>query len=125
MKLRNKKNGKVVDAKSAAGGYDGGGQIILTTHGKDGEILDARHYDTLAEINDEWEDYVPKEPLVDDEKIRKVIRAWAEANDTKSVEVYDGGLNGDMCRLSFDYYRFHDFTAGGEYTIDELCGEEG
>ena len=45
-------------------------------------------YDSLAELNAEWKDYEPKEPLIKDEKVRKAVRAWAEANNIKAVYYY-------------------------------------
>ncbi len=78
---------------------------------------------------DEWETFEPKEPLIKDEKIRKAVRAWAEANGeednivfTRSCEYGDymfytnGG--GDIC-----FEQAIDLTTGS-YTIAELCGEE-
>ena len=86
-------------------------------------------YYSLAELNQEWEDYKPAEPLIKDEKIRKAVRAWAEANNffdeievhsitagTRfSIENYDIGFFG---------YFIYDLGANKTYTIDELCGEE-
>jgi hypothetical protein len=85
--------------------------------------------ESLAKLNEEWEDYVPKEPLIKDEKIRKAVRTWAEANGekdnivfTRSCEYSDymfytnGG--GDIC-----FEQDIDLTTGS-YTIAELCGEE-
>ena len=84
-------------------------------------------YYSLAELNSDWEDYKPKEPLIKDEKIRKAVRAWAEAN----------GIGGCICKeeihcITFETERgmFISFENAdpippeGNYTIDELCGEE-
>lgn len=72
-------------------------------------------------------DYKPKEPLIKDEKIRKAVRAWAEANKTittvhvmsNGYELYGG--NTDSV-IHFETLPF-DHIKPGEYTIDELCGE--
>ena len=88
-------------------------------------------YDSLAELNDEWEDYVPKEPLIKDEKIRKAIRAWAEANEISQAQFdrYTSGFSASddghnlLSMISFDGFVFK-FVDGKYYTIDELCGEE-
>ena len=69
------------------------------------------------------------EPLIKNEKIRKAVRAWAEANGeednivfTRSCEYSDymfytnGG--GNIC-----FEQAIDLTTGS-YTITELCGEE-
>ena len=88
-------------------------------------------YHSLAELNSEWEDYAPKEPLIKDEKIRKAVRAWAEANDVLEVfidrigdgtyiELYDE----DDGRRRISALRPAGLKTGEAYTIDELCGEE-
>ena len=88
-------------------------------------------YDSLAELNDEWEDYKPKEPLIKDEKIRKAVRAWAEANEISQAQFdrYISGFSASddehniLSMISFDGFVFM-FVDGKIYTIDELCGEE-
>ena len=64
-------------------------------------------YYSLAELNADWEDYKPAEPLIKDEKVRKAVRAWAEANNIRAV-----------------YYSPEEDGYGEHYTINELCGEE-
>lgn len=81
MKLRNKKTGEVVEP------FEGGPidlYFYLNGH-KGGNEFDRKTYNSLSELNDEWEDYGPKEPLIKDEKIRKAVRAWAEANNIRAV----------------------------------------
>lgn len=107
MKLRNKKTGEVIRF------YDG-----IRLNGED--------YDSLAELNEEWEDYEPKEPLIKDEKIRKAVRAWAEANNVRRVFVV--GFNALMSKykgieIDFDSKPFERIFNEWK-TIDELCGEE-
>ena len=88
-------------------------------------------YDSLAELNADWEDYVPKEPLIKGEKIRKAVRAWAEANEVSQAQFdrYISGFSASddvhniLSMLSFDGFVFM-FVDGKIYTIDELCGEE-
>ena len=41
----------------------------------------------VKEFNEDWEDVEPKEPLIKDEKFRKAVRAWAEANNTEKVAI--------------------------------------
>ena len=88
-------------------------------------------YYSIAELNDEWEDYKPAEPLIKDEKIRKAVRAWAEANDVLEVfidrigdgtyiELYDE----DDGRRRISALRPAGLKTGEAYTIDELRGEE-
>ena len=88
-------------------------------------------YYSIAELNDEWEDYKPKEPLIKDEKIRKAVRAWAEANEISQAQFdrYISGFSASddehniLSMISFDGFVFM-FVDGKIYTIDELCGEE-
>lgn len=88
-------------------------------------------YESLAELNAEWEDYTPSEPLIKDEKVRKAVRAWAEGNDVLEVfidrigdgtyiELYDE----DDGRRRISALRPAGLKTGEAYTIDELCGEE-
>lgn len=112
MKLRNKKTGGLancepIEVKTDAGFHD---------------------YYSLAELNSEWEDCKPKEPLIKDEKIRKAVRAWAEANGITQVS-HDACWNAFRCTdfvIAFDYdFDRHDgFEDMKSYTISELCGEE-
>lgn len=115
MKLRNKKTGGLancepIEVKTDAGFHD---------------------YYSLAELNEDWEDYKPKEPLIKDEKVRKAIRAWADANEISQAQFdrYTSGFSASddghnlLSMISFDGFVFM-FVDGEYYTIDELCGEE-
>ena len=139
MKLRNKKTGEVFDALIRERGCAGSYSIIVCDiksyeHSK--STLDATHfvlgeYSSLAELNEEWEDYIPAEPLIKDEKIRKAVRAWAEANEISQAQFdrYTSGFSASddghnlLSMISFDGFVFM-FVDGKYYTIDELCGEE-
>lgn len=123
MKLRNKKTGEVVEPLSS-GPID---LYFYPNEYKGGDEIERKTYQSLAELNSEWEDYAPKEPLIKDEKIRKAVRAWAEAN----------GIGGCICKeeihcITFETERgmFISFENAdpippeGNYTITELCGEE-
>ena len=123
MRLKNKKTGEVVESLE-------GGPVDLyfyPNEHEDKDMVDRKTYQSLAELNADWEDYVPAEPLIKDEKIRKAVRAWAEAN----------GIGGCICKeeihcITFETERgmFISFENAdpippeGNYTIDELCGEE-
>jgi hypothetical protein len=121
MKLRNKKTGEIIDGGDYLNVYDD-----LDHQGK------SWHYNSLAELNADWEDYIPAEPLIKDEKIRKAIRAWAEANEvsqqiqfdryTSGFSASDDGHN-ILSMISFDGFVFN-CEDGEYYTIAELCGEE-
>ena len=75
---------------------------------------------------------MPKEPLIKDEKIRKAVRAWAEACNLKHVtykqasnEFYDADTRGAFA-IRFTILPVEVYLEDGEhYTIAELCGEEG
>lgn len=123
MRLKNKKTGEVVEA------FKGGPiDLYFYPNGHEGgNEFDRKTYQSLAELNDNWEDYMPKEPLIKDNKIRKAVRAWAEAN----------GIGGCICKeemhcITFETERgmFISFENAdpippeGNYTIAELCGEE-
>lgn len=139
MKLKNKKTGEVFDALIRERGCAGSYSIIVCDiksyeHSK--STLNATHfvlgeYNSLAELNEEWKDYAPKEPLIKDEKIRKAVRVWANANEISQAQFdrYTSGfLASDdghnlLSMISFDGFVFM-FVDGEYYTIDELCGEE-
>ena len=74
----------------------------------------------------------PKEPLIKDEKIRKAVRAWAEANDITEINVASNGYelwggDDDWCiHFSGDgFVNPFEHIKPQQYTIEELCGEEG
>ena len=129
MKLRNKKTGEIGQIGYVA---TQDGQIIVEDiSGQEYPYSVICSYDTLEELNKEWEDYEPKEPLIKDEKIRKAVRAWAEANSIKEV-LYCERANRSLCNLTDmgdEDYEIEFFgwiptlKDRGVYTIAELCGE--
>ena len=118
MRLRNKKTGQE------------GNFIINKDHFECVDLDCVPPYFSLSELLDEWEDYAPKEPLIKDEKIRKAVRAWAEACFIETVEYneYWVSFRRDDKTISFkDEDRrlgFYELENSRDYTIDELCGEE-
>lgn len=128
MKLRNKKTGKVIELD-----YITVSETVITIYTV---FPDTNEYcyASLDKICKDWEDYKPKEPLIKDEKIRKAVRTWAEANGIEKVwleysaprlafrdEHYNSG--GKCVAISFqttDKYPMVDRPN----SIDELCGEE-
>ena len=119
MKLRNKKTGEAVYVDF---------QIPLCNND---ETLGSYSVTSLEALNRSFEDYKPTEPLIKDEKIRKAVRAWADANDVLEVfidrigdgtyiELYDE----DDGRRRISALRPAGLKTGEAYTIDELCGEE-
>ena len=122
MRLRNKKTGEIVEPLSS-GPID----LYFYLNKYEENEVDRKTYQSLAELNSEWEDYTPKEPLIKDEKIRKAVRAWAEANDITEINVSSSGYElwggiDDWC-IHFGGDPFKDIKPL-KYTIDELCGEE-
>lgn len=126
MRLRNKKTGEIIRF------YDG-------------ISLNGEYYDSLAGLNEEWEDYTPVEPLIKDEKIRKAVRAWYELFDENRLGQFEDGKYIAVGYREFVLqtldtsltYTFElPFIDGMQslkqrwglgadyYTIKELCGEE-
>lgn len=122
MKLRNKKTGDVMELECIT---------IFDRPGRN-DIGDAiSEFTTIAELNERWEDYTPAEPLIKDEKIRKVVRAWAEAGGLEHFTVVNEHFN--CCKImGWKYNRVSKIeflttipdATHRTYTIAELCGEE-
>lgn len=114
MKLRNKKTGRLANII--------GEQEFLRVYTDAGWA----DYSSLAELNEEWEDYEPKEPLIKDEKIRRAVRAWAELSgvDKCHFEHDDGSFAGKWYGISLPTSKYGEDIESGFYTIAELCGED-
>lgn len=121
MKLRKKNTGEIYDSD----------QITFVIYGGEyGEVEET--YLSLAELNEDWEDYEPKEPLIKDEKIRKAVRAWAEANEREyllviksggRLEISDGSPHLIYISFHVDNDTLKILDDRTYYPIDELCGE--
>ena len=116
MRLRNKKTGQE------------GNFIINKDHFECVDLDCVPLYSSLSELINEWEDYKLAEPLIKDEKIRKAVRAWAEANELDKLslanngyEIY-GGLDDTVMQFVGEPLPFD--NTDKTYTIAELCGEE-
>ena len=104
----------------------------------------AEEYFSIKELNENWEDYIPPEPLIKDQKVRKALRFWAEANEVpnkvklKVFEYLGTGVTAiqylykaktlphDRC-VQFEYIssdKIYNSQNDRECTITELCGEE-
>ena len=103
-------------------------------------------YDSLAELNENWEDYEPVEPIFD-EKIRRGIRAWWDMQDNpfKTACVLLASKDKDLdgfyhwtifgyirngeekmsTKLEFRTKKLYSYKPHHDYTKEELCGEEG
>lgn len=132
MKLRNRKTGGIVNFLTID--LTGEGEIEFCFIAPDGDERGWK-YNSLAEFNEEWEDYKPDEPLIEGEKYRKAVRTWADANNDSEL-LYDktkdclysqlGEDNTDtsVC-ISFDSIGvFKKLEHRELYTITELCGEK-
>ena len=128
MKLRNKKTGKIRDFAFVVIIKDMDARFAKYAHHR--PVLICRSIDQL---NEEWEDYKSKEPLIKDEKIRKAVRAWAEADDLDNFRVQNQHFN--ECKIigytaginKASFIGFQTVIAHADskklYAIDELCGE--
>lgn len=128
MKLRNKKTEEIVDVYN----------IYISKRVDDDSLTShenvIRSFDSIAELNEEWEDCEPTEPLIKDEKIRKAVRAWAEINlilDDDDVEASTPTVDCNVLTLTYGTISIDVFVNDtitiinhGHYTIAELCGEE-
>ena len=118
MKLRNKKTGKIVNVNKIGLAYN---QVNAP--------FDLGVYNSLAELNEDWEDYTPQEPRLKDHAKRKLLRKWADKNCITEVNVsvptYDSAiLSLSWGMLSIDFVDYEeDLIDGATYTIAELCGE--
>lgn len=122
-KLRNKKTGEI--------GY------LLATKGLERyDIVDDNYrllarYDFLVEVSNEWEDYEPVEPLIEDQKTRKVFREWADLFGAKRFRVDHLCKLGRTIITSIDLVEEPEIGLPGCFGIDsetytkvELCGDE-
>ena len=88
-------------------------------------------------LTDWFEEIKPAEPLIKDEKIRKAVRAWAEAN--RVTEARYSSCHDAECEFNArddenksivfignftEMNKELDYSGRTIYTIDELCGEE-
>ncbi len=106
MKLRNRKTGEIWDV----------GKVLANVH---------PCRETLAQLCEDRED-APKETPIEVKKIQKIIRAWAEVNGVKELKyIVDENSLQDIFRNSISFNRVLDLKDGEEYTIAELCGEDG
>lgn len=131
MKLRNKKTGEIWDIPKMRHPTVQEDDIsFFAKLGTNGELFS---YRSIAELNEEWEDYKPAEPLIKDEKIRKAVRVWAETVGRKDLlvikiggrlEISDGSPHLIYISFHADESTLKSLEDRTYYTIAELCGEE-
>lgn len=118
----NKENGKIAS--------------VLVMYLDDEGHMQTDSYDKVEDLLADYAAYerAPKEPLIKDEKIRKAVRAWAEAFGMAKLEYQYNSEYGSYeltgC-VSYDDTQWTTLTFESdglkgfkEYTIAELCGEE-
>ena len=118
MKLRNKKTGEVFEGVVVVCEVDDGANFAI----KDKPICD-----TIAELNERFEDYTQQEPRLKNEDIRKLVMIFANIHGITSITykklcgfVQFSSLD-DVIRIAGCYMA--DDLEEGRYTITELCGE--
>ena len=135
MWLRNKKTGRVCDAiVRERRNSDGTYSTIVCPIRKRGPWTILDEYYSLAKLYEDWEDYKPAEPLIQDEKIRRAVRAWAKACnaekaylDTENEEgstfyIYKFKINCNFIQIAT--HDHNPLEGRRAYTITELCGDE-
>lgn len=141
MRLRNKKTGEIIreaeiTVRTRIPEEDEGETLAYDAHGE---------FTSIAELDENWEDYKPVEPIFD-KKIRRGIRAWWDMQDNpfKSARVMlksrvkdlDGLYhwrifayirNGEeriSTDMEFRTKNLYDYNSSHDYTKEELCGED-
>lgn len=125
-KLRNKKSGVIVKFLSLELVDDDEIEFtyeMLSGHEK------AWSYSSLEKFKEEWEIYKPVEPLIEDEEIRKALRAVYDAAPYRDNVVYFDGrwtFRGDKFEVMFDdrEIKIEGWTEGKAYHIEDFCGED-
>ena len=120
MKLRNKKTGEIIESAC----------IGVFKHKSSGDCervdTEARSLEKVLEV---WEDYTPLEPLIEDKKLRNIIKEWCEYYHISKLqyrplsEIKGHYLADEAERYAIDVdidnLKLYEF-----YNVDELCGEE-
>lgn len=129
MKLKNKKTGEIGELH-----YEPDKEYHFTVATED--PADMAIYRSLAELNSDWEDYVPAEPIINETDVRHILKLWASTNhiphNSNEIEVcLIDSQKGTITQFYSDGLYAHfwgkvapDAISGKCYTIDELCGEE-
>ena len=128
MKIRNKQTGDVWDIPKMRHPTVQEDDIsFFAVRDGDGKLFS---YPSIAELNADWEDYAPKEPLIKDEKIRKAFRAWAETlgdhGDTYKYDAERFSFNSHIADSTIEFAKTADIKCEDRqlYTLEELCGDD-
>jgi hypothetical protein len=127
MKLKNKKTGKITEIE----------EVNLVVMNDECDCYESfAEYHSLAELNADWEDYVPAEPIINETDVRHILKLWASTNhiphNSNEIEVcLIDSQKGTITQFYSDGLYAHfwgkvapDAISGKCYTIDELCGED-
>ena len=133
MKLINKKTGEILDDVK----YIDTSLSTIEIHYLDNGVLRIKTEKDYHSFLQNWGGYKhPKEPLIKDEKIRKAVRAWAEAN--RVAEARYSSCHDAECEFNarddenksivfignfVEMNERLDYSGRTIYTIDKLCGE--
>lgn len=95
-------------------------------------VLKILNYDDnlIHDENYETVKWCGTEPLIKDEKVRKAVRAWAEENKIGSQDIIrfdaiEHRLSWISTAIELNEFKALSDLEKEDYTIDELCGEEG
>ena len=116
MKLRNKKTGEISTNPL----------ISVAPYTNNVRGCHIKTYQSIAELNEEWEDYVPKEPLLKDyPNEMRAIRAYGRSPLTFHRHGRKGYSTFQFLHMYICFNGLFERLKDGEtYTIAELCGEE-
>lgn len=135
LKFRNKKTGEIADLDDWT--LIGANDCITVESDHDRKKI--FNYESLAKLNEEWEDYEPEEPKITDPEWRHVVRKWYKLNgleeelkvsiDARNYMIIgwrkDEGVHGQEIDIPLSAMECgKHFFDGIRYTINELCGEE-
>lgn len=130
MKLRNKMTGEIGEFM---GTYNAVPFIGIGIDYHDGNPV-KYEYNTLTELNEEWEDVKPTEPLINDELARKTVKSWYSRNNIIGKLCSYGGESwlglrgsdegGSNWKIELRVY-YNSLLKDDElYSLTELCGDE-
>lgn len=124
MKLRNKKTGEIKEWQS----------VGAIEYGELNEVYDSAEYSSLADLNEEWEDYKPTEPQIEDEMTREMIKKWYNKNKIIGKLCSFGGKewlglrgedeNGYFWKIELRVGYNSQLGYDKLYSLTELIGEE-
>ena len=127
MKRRNKKTGEIKDLETIV-------------H----EAFKVHEVETIKNIEANWEDYKPKEPLIKDKKIINLLRPWIKFNKIEKAIIFKNvsetrgfedswfhikGQDCNWCWWDIEIHASYTESVDKDYhqewvDIIELCGEE-